>query len=211
MQAHFTAGTTQIHVLSGERRLIDRVRLAVCDCSPDTAFPNNIHLVDAANLDDPDAEQPGAAKILLYTRINSSLLEKSAHAGFNGFLSVSRVTSRLCEAIDSLSAGQAFLDHEALEIVLNRNGVSPVVPNHDHVAVETLTPREREVFEYLVRGVSIRDIGTQLSISERTVEVHRRRILERLGLSNVVQLFHVAFQAGIVTRDELLAEFSQPD
>lgn len=154
------------------------------------------------------AASPGP-RLLLYSHLNSVLFEQAVTNGYRGFLDVADVSDRICEAVSLLATGEAFLDPGALDLLLARNGsVGLTNPSYDHAALDTLTPREREVFEALVRGASIHEIGVSLSISERTVEVHRRRILERLGLSNVVQLFHLAFKAGVVTREELLEEFS---
>ena len=55
-------------------------------------------------------------------------------------------------------------------------------------AGERLTPREAEVLAEVVRGAPNREIATQLGISARTVEVHKARILEKLGVKNVVDL-----------------------
>lgn len=51
-----------------------------------------------------------------------------------------------------------------------------------------LTVREREISGLIVRGLTNRSIGEQLSISTRTVEVHRSRIFEKLGVRNAIEL-----------------------
>lgn len=177
------------------------------DINPDDS---GVHIHDTdSDLSSPDHAPPPVARLLLYTHLNSVLFERAVANGYRGFLDLADVPDRICEAVSLLASGQAFLDQGALDLLLARNGsVGLTTPNYDHAALDTLTPREREVFEALVRGMSIREIGVKLAISERTVEVHRRRILERLGLSNVVQLFHLAFKAGVVTQEELIDEFS---
>lgn len=202
-------------------QLVEAVKSALSDCGvsvyaagqddvPDSQAAS-VHIHDASFVDmlDPGGV-PRVPLLMIYDRLHAVLLEGAVHRGFRGFLSLSRVPERLCEAVSVLASGQAFLDHEALELLLERNGtVTPRSVQHDESVIDELTPRERQVFEALVRGQSPKQIGESFGISERTVEVHRRRIFERLGLSNVVQLFHLAFQAGIVTREELLDEFSR--
>ena len=55
-----------------------------------------------------------------------------------------------------------------------------------------LTPREREVFELLIRGHSNDEIATQLVISRRTVETHRQRIMNKLSAHSVAQMQRIA-------------------
>lgn len=61
---------------------------------------------------------------------------------------------------------------------------------------ELLTPREREVLEKIVQGASNKEIGRQLGISPRTVEVHRARIIEKLGARNTADLMRIVLGAG---------------
>lgn len=57
--------------------------------------------------------------------------------------------------------------------------------------LEQLTPREREVMEYVVQGYSSKEIGRRLDISPKTVDIHRGRILDKLGASSVANLIHL--------------------
>jgi two-component system response regulator FixJ len=58
--------------------------------------------------------------------------------------------------------------------------------------LERLTPREREVLEQIVNGASSKEAGRTLSISPRTVEVHRANIMAKLGARNVADLVRIA-------------------
>jgi RNA polymerase sigma factor (sigma-70 family) len=61
--------------------------------------------------------------------------------------------------------------------------------------LERLTPREREVFELAAHGLHAKEIAAQLSISPRTVEVHKTRIMEKLGVRNLAELVRFAVTA----------------
>ena len=65
----------------------------------------------------------------------------------------------------------------------------------DAVRLAALTPREREVLEHAVRGLHAKEIGAALGISPRTVEVHKTRIMEKLGVRNVAELVRFAMAA----------------
>ncbi len=58
--------------------------------------------------------------------------------------------------------------------------------------LRTLTPREREVFELVIQGQQYRQIAAALGISPRTVEVHRARLMEKLGVRNISELVRMS-------------------
>ena len=58
---------------------------------------------------------------------------------------------------------------------------------------EQLTPREREVLERIAMGASNKEAGRQLGISPRTIEVHRARIMEKLGARNTADLVRIVY------------------
>jgi RNA polymerase sigma factor (sigma-70 family) len=65
----------------------------------------------------------------------------------------------------------------------------------DAARLERLTPREREVLQHAARGMHAKEIAAALGISPRTVEVHKTRIMDKLGVRNVAELVRVALAA----------------
>ena len=63
--------------------------------------------------------------------------------------------------------------------------------------IESLTPREYEILTYVITGMLNKQIAYALSISEKTVKVHRGRVMEKVGLDSVAQLVRLADKAGI--------------
>ncbi len=61
---------------------------------------------------------------------------------------------------------------------------------------ELLTPRERDVLEQIAHGASNQEAGRTLGISPRTIEVHRARIMEKLGARNTADLVRIVFTEG---------------
>jgi FixJ family two-component response regulator len=61
-----------------------------------------------------------------------------------------------------------------------------------HEGLAQLTPREREVMDLIVQGQHNRDIGRQLGISVRTVEVHKARLMDKLGARNLAELIRIS-------------------
>jgi FixJ family two-component response regulator len=65
------------------------------------------------------------------------------------------------------------------------------------VRLDTLTRRERDVFEKLITGVSNKAVGRRLGISPRTIEIHRARILKKLAVKSVADMVRMAMRLGI--------------
>ena len=88
---------------------------------------------------------------------------------------------------------QEILSQEFLDSVEPVAAKQPV----EHDSLDTLTPRERDVLEQLVAGASNKEAGRQLGISPRTIEIHRARIMEKLGAKNVADVVRMALRLGI--------------
>jgi two-component system, LuxR family, response regulator FixJ len=68
--------------------------------------------------------------------------------------------------------------------------------NLGHIGGSLLTPREREVLREIATGASSKEAGRILGISPRTVEVHRARIMDKLGARNAADLMRIIFSHG---------------
>jgi FixJ family two-component response regulator len=90
-----------------------------------------------------------------------------------------------------ISAIESAFEHE-----LGRMNAKAGKARRDHM-LSSLSPREREVLRYLTRGLHAKEIGEQLGISHRTVEVHKAHIMEKMGVRSVID---------IVRMGDLLAE-----
>jgi FixJ family two-component response regulator len=101
-------------------------------------------------------------------------------------------TTRTALQAGALDFLEKPLDDEVLIEVL-RNAIQVDQQRHDTVATKTttiarlerLTPRERQVFDFLAEGMQNRDIAAHLEISPRTVEVYKARIMEKLQCRNI--------------------------
>ena len=64
--------------------------------------------------------------------------------------------------------------------------------------LETLTPREREVLEFIVRGKMNKEAAFALGITERTIKAHRQRVISKLGAHSIADLVSFAERAGVL-------------
>jgi two-component system, LuxR family, response regulator FixJ len=86
---------------------------------------------------------------------------------------------------------------EAIETTARRAAASAAVPLRPNFpGMDLLTPREREVLSQIASGASNKEAGRHLGISPRTIEVHRARIMEKLGAKNAADLVRIVLTEG---------------
>ena len=68
--------------------------------------------------------------------------------------------------------------------------------------MERLTARERDILPYVISGMLNKQIASRLDIAEKTVKVHRGRIMEKLGVPSVADLVRLAEKIGIKPSDK---------
>jgi DNA-binding NarL/FixJ family response regulator len=110
--------------------------------------------------------------------------------GATGIISKERSVDDLVEAISTTAAGGRWLDPDVNEREL--------VDDAGHDMLDELSPREFEVMMRLAHGERINCIASDLFLSPKTVSTHRRRLLDKLGLSSNVELGLYALQHGLV-------------
>lgn len=65
--------------------------------------------------------------------------------------------------------------------------------------IATLTPREREVFDLVIRGKTNKQVGNVLGATERTIKAHRHRVMEKMQVQSLAELVSLAERAGILS------------
>ncbi|MFZ1880138.1 MAG: response regulator transcription factor [Gaiellaceae bacterium] len=145
--------------------------------------------------------QPNARVLMLTTFGLDSYVFDALRAGASGFMLKDAPPEEIVAAVLIVASGEALLAPAVTRGVIEEFArrpaadASPAVP----AAVGELTPREREVLDLLVRGLSNPEICAQLVISEATAKTHVARILQKLGLRDRVQTVIYAYETGLVT------------
>jgi two-component system, NarL family, response regulator NreC len=120
-------------------------------------------------------------------------------AGASGYLLKDCAFDELVQAIRTVRAGQVFLSPAITDVVVE-DYVSRVSAADDS-AFAVLTAREREVLQLMAEGQSTKDAAALLHVSPKTVETHRRQIMEKLGIFSVAELTKYAIREGLVSLD----------
>jgi DNA-binding NarL/FixJ family response regulator len=117
-------------------------------------------------------------------------------AGGSGYVLKSAAGRRILEALRQVMNGQIYvtpsIDREVLEAQMER------VNRRDSTQFE-LTPRQREVLQLIVEGRSSKEVAEILHVSPRTVEFHKYRMMEALGLRSTAELVQYAVKHGIIS------------
>jgi DNA-binding NarL/FixJ family response regulator len=119
-------------------------------------------------------------------------------AGAAGYLLKDARSDELLEAVRQVHAGRRYLGPEVTGIVVD-DYVSRIAASAEPSAFDVLTSREREVLQLVAEGHSTKDIASRLHVSPKTVETHRRQIMERLDLHSVADLTRYAIREGLVS------------
>jgi DNA-binding NarL/FixJ family response regulator len=116
--------------------------------------------------------------------------ERALQHGANGYIMKHEATDLLLTALRQVLDGRPFVSPAVTERMLRGvSSRSPVGPRH---GIERLSDRELEVFRLLGLGLSTIDIAGQLGISQKTVESHRLRLKDKLGVETSSQLVVLA-------------------
>ena len=132
------------------------------------------------------AESPEARVIMLTTFEGDVEIQRALKAGARGYLLKSTPPKELLETIRHVHAG--------------RKGIPQQIAANlaEHISDEALTEREIGVLRHVAEGNRNRDIAEKLFISEETVKVHIKHIMDKLGASDRTQAVAIALRRGII-------------
>jgi DNA-binding NarL/FixJ family response regulator len=132
------------------------------------------------------AEAPDARIIVLTTFEGDVEMQRALQAGARGYLLKTMPPRDLVAAIRQVHAGRKSIPTEVAAQLA------------EHLSDEALTAREIDVLSRVAGGNRNRDIADELEISEETVKVHMKHIMEKLGASDRTQAVAIALRRGII-------------
>lgn len=134
---------------------------------------------------------PKTAVLILSMHGDERYVRRSKLAGAKGYLLKDTAEEGLAQAVLCLSRGEEFFSPNVAKHL--DAGAGAVDDRYD-----TLTERERQVYQMLAEGGSNKEIAVRLELSLHTVETHRTRIMEKLGLHSISELVLSAVRRGLV-------------
>ncbi|HVT68623.1 MAG TPA: response regulator transcription factor [Trebonia sp.] len=140
-----------------------------------------------------------APRVLILTTFDlDEYVYDALRAGASGFLLKDVPPEQLTAGIRVVHSGGALLAPSTTRRLIEEFAGSGRLAARPAPALETLSPRENEVFRLIARGHSNQHIASQLVVSETTVKTHVTRILTKLGVRDRVQVVVLAYEAGVI-------------
>jgi DNA-binding NarL/FixJ family response regulator len=139
--------------------------------------------------------EPQARVLMLSVHSDPFHIVRALRAGASGYVPKSSVGSDVVDAIREVHKGKRYVHSSVAEGVLER--LVEAEPAADPLA--QLSSRERQVLQMMAEGRSVSQIAQTLSLSVRTVETYRARMLDKLGIRDMPALVKFAIVHGLTS------------
>lgn len=139
-------------------------------------------------------QYPQTRVIILTVHEGTEYAMRALRAGAAGYVPKSAATIELEDAISAVSQGGTYLSHEISQKTLFEYAQAGT--SQDLLA--SLTTRQREILKLIAEGQSTKEIGSNLNISVKTVESHRAKLAEKLGIHDVAGMVRFAIRMGLI-------------
>ncbi len=179
----------------------------VLDILKDKAKQVDIAMLDI-NMDGMDGietagrmhDQYPDVKILVLSMYDNSLyIKQMIKHGVKGYLLKHADEKEIITALRAIHKGKTHYDATVVDVVI-KSFTNPD-PNESNKDLVKLTPRENEILELIMKEYSNQEIASELFISSRTVDAHKRNLLEKTNSKNLAGLIKYAYQNNLFKED----------
>jgi DNA-binding NarL/FixJ family response regulator len=140
-----------------------------------------------------------ARVLILSMHLDEAYITRSLQAGARGYLLKDSADTDLVRAVTAVAAGKSFFSPAVSRIMLD-DYVQHLADKGIEDRYDSLSEREREVFQLVAEGYSGKEVASMLDISPATVETHRAHIMQKLDVHGTAELVLRAVRRGIVGR-----------
>lgn len=141
------------------------------------------------------AQHPDQKVLVLSMFDDYSVVESIFEAEAEGYVLKNSGRDELLKAINRIYGGSSHYSKEVMQILMEEHPKETSLPD----AEDVLSPREIEVLSLICEELSTREIAEKLFLSPRTVDTHRKNILQKTGAQTLVGLVKWAFRYGLVS------------
>lgn len=176
-------------VANGREALLKSLELKPDVVVMDIAMPelNGIDAAEQIRLGAPKTQV-----VILSIHSTAAHIYRAFRAGALGYLLKESAGSELIDAIHAVHKGRRYLTQRIADTVMDS-----YLLQHSKSPLEELSVREREVLQLVAEGLPSAEISVRLSLSLRTVETYRSRIMQKLNLHDLSSLIRFAIENGL--------------
>lgn len=176
-------------VANGREALLKSLELKPDVVVMDIAMPelNGIDAAEQIRLGTPKTQV-----VILSIHSTAEHIYRAFRAGALGYLLKESAGSELIDAIHAVHKGRRYLTQRIADTVLDS-----YMLQHSKSPLDELSVREREVLQLVAEGLPSAEISVRLSLSLRTVETYRSRIMQKLNLHDLSSLIRFAIENGL--------------
>lgn len=138
---------------------------------------------------------PGLRVLVLSMHVDEVYVTQILKAGATGYLLKDSADAELFQAVSAVALGQSYFSPAIARLMVDEF-VRPRPEGLDRY--ETLSSREREIFQLVAEAKTNKEIASMLGISPSTVETHRARIIQKLDLHSAAQIALYAVRRGVI-------------
>ena len=143
------------------------------------------------------ADYPHVKVIALSMHYDKQFVSEIFKAGASGYLMKDSAFDELEHAVRIVMEGKTYINPQIDSLVVE--SLVNQTTRSSHKAFSLLTEREREVLQLISEGKSTKQIATDLQVSSKTVESHRRQVMGKLNIRNVAELTKYAIREGLTS------------
>jgi DNA-binding NarL/FixJ family response regulator len=182
----------------GEAADGDEVGRAIDTCAPDVVLMDlRMPRVDGIVATAWARARPRPPEVIVVTTFDADdNVLRALRAGASGFLLKDSPPAEIAQAVRRVAAGDPILSPRITRRLMDRAAADGTARHGAEAALDSLSPREREVAIAIAQGKTNAEIGAELAMSVPTVKAHITHILTKLGLTNRTQIALLAHDAG---------------
>ena len=147
------------------------------------------------------SEAPGTKVLALSMYSDKRFVEGMFQAGVSGYILKNCIARELVSAIRLVANGQVYISPQIAGTIVE-GFLSQASPERDtrwNMNRKGLTDREREILQLISEGQNTKEIAGNLHLSSKTVDAHRRNLMEKIGVHSIAELTKFAIREGITS------------
>ncbi len=142
---------------------------------------------------------PKVRVIILSMLGTADYIFHAMQAGVRGFLLKESAGREVMKAVKTVYGGEMYFSQPIIDTVIN--DYMRAQGDNQAETLNSLNKRENEILSMLVQGKNSEEIGSCLNLSAQTIETHRSRIMQKMGLSDFNELIKFAIKHGLISVD----------